>query len=90
MAVTADTDLTTLTLEQINEMIVDAGSDVVATDAKFIQINASDEAQYEVTYFSNVVNETITNHVFIDIDPDGDPRLQINDFDIEEDLYPDD
>jgi hypothetical protein len=90
MTVTADTDLSTLTLEQINEMIVDAGSDVVATDAKFIQINASDEAQYEVTYFSPVVNENITNHVFVDIDPDGDPRLQINDFDIEEDLYPDD
>jgi hypothetical protein len=71
-------------------MIVDAGSDVVATDAKFIQINASDEAQYEVTYFSPVVNENITNHVFVDIDPDGDPRLHIDDFDIEEDLYPDD
>lgn len=90
MTVTADTDLSTLTLEQINEMIVDAGSDVVATSAVFVQINASDEAQYEVTYFSNVVNENITNHVFVDIDPDGDPRLQINDFDIEEDLYPDD
>lgn len=90
MTVTADTDLTTLTLEQINEMIVDAGSDVVANDAKFIQINASDEAQYEVTYWSSVVERTITNHVFIDIDPDGDPRLQIDDFDVEEDIYPDD
>jgi len=90
MTVTADTDLTTLTLEQINEMIVEAGSAIVATDAKFIQVNASDEAQYEVTYWSPVVEETITNHVFIDIDIDGDPRLQLNDFDIEEDLYPDD
>ena len=83
-------DITTLTLDEINQMIIDAGSAVVATSAIFIQMNASNEAQYEVTYWSDIVNQNVTNHVFIDNDIDGDLRLQTNDLDIEEDIYPDD
>lgn len=90
MTVTSDTDLSTLSVEQINELIADAGSAVQVDTANFIQLNASDEYQYEVTYYSVVTESNVTNHVFIDIDIDGDPRLQINDLDQEDDLFPDD
>lgn len=90
MPVTADTDLSTLSVEQINELIADAGSAVQVDTANFIQLNASDEYQYEVTYYSVVTESNVTNHVFIDIDIDGDPRLQIDDLDPEDDLFPDD
>lgn len=90
MAVTADTDLSTLTVAQINELIADAGSAVQVDEARFLQKNASDEYQYEVIYFSAVTNSLVTNHVFIDYDLDGDPFLQIDDLDPEEDLFPDD
>lgn len=90
MPVTAETDLSTLSVEQINELIADAGSAVQVDSANFIQLNASDEYQYEVTYYSVVTESNVTNHVFIDIDIDGDPRLQIDDLDPEDDLFPDD
>lgn len=88
MAVTAETDLSTLTVEQINELIADAGEAIQVDTAKFIQLNASDEYQYEVTYYSVVTESEVTNHVFVDIDIDGDPRLTINDLDLEDDLFP--
>lgn len=90
MPVTSDTDLSTLSVEQINELIADAGSAVQVDTANFVQLNASDEYQYEVTYYSVVTESNVTNHVFIDIDIDGDPRLQIDDLDPEDDLFPDD
>jgi len=90
MPVTAETELSTLSVEQINELIADAGSAVQVDSANFIQLNASDEYQYEVTYYSVVTESNVTNHVFIDIDIDGDPRLQIDDLDPEDDLFPDD
>ena len=74
-------DLTTLTLERIQELVAEAGSALSITDAKFVQVNASDEAQYEVTYWSPALGKNTTNHAFVDIDPDGDTRLFINDFD---------
>ena len=88
MPVTAETDLSTLTVEQINELIADAGEAIQVDTAKFIQLNASDEYQYEVTYYSVVTESEVTNHVFVDIDIDGDPRLTINDLDLEDDLFP--
>ena len=87
--VTANSDLTALTIEQINWLISEAGSTIEVEEATFVQMNASDEAQYEVVYNSIVNNALVTNHVFIDIDIDGDPRLTINDLDPEEDLFAD-
>ena len=90
MTVTADTDLTTLTIDQLNQLIDDAGSEVVVDSAIYVGQNASNEFQWEVTYFSPQTNTNVTNHVFIDYDLDGDPFLSINDLDPEEDLFPDD
>lgn len=90
MPVTAETDLTTLTIADINELIDNAGSDVVVDGATYIGRNASDEYQWEVTYFSSQANTNVTNHVFIDHDIDGDPVLQIDDMDPEDDLFSDD
>jgi hypothetical protein len=90
MPVTADTDLTTLTIADLNELIDNAGSEVVVDSATYVGINASDEYQWEVTYFSPQANTNVTNHVFIAYDLDGDPFLSIYDLDPEEDLFPDD
>lgn len=72
--------LTVLTLSEINQLVEDAGSSIVLDDAKFNQLNASNEAQYEVTYFSAAADKNVTDHVFISYDSNGGIRLQINDF----------
>ena len=89
MPVTANTDLSALTVDQINELIADSGSAIQVEEARFIQLNASDEYQYEVIHYSAGASALVTNHAFIDIDIDGDPRLVINDLDEEEDLFAD-
>lgn len=89
MPVSADTDLSTLTVAQINELVADAGEAIEVDTALYIQRNASDEYQYEVTYFSAVANTEVTNHVFVDVDIDGDVRLELNDLDPEDDLFED-
>jgi regulation of enolase protein 1 (concanavalin A-like superfamily) len=89
MPVSANTDLSTLTVAQINELISDAGEAIEVDTAQFIQLNASDEYQYEVTYYSVVTDSEVTNHVFVDIDIDGDVRLELNDLDPEDDLFAD-
>jgi uncharacterized protein YuzE len=89
MPVSANTDLSTLTVAQINELISDAGEAIEVGTAQFIQLNASDEYQYEVTYYSVVTESEVTNHVFVDIDVDGDVRLELNDLDPEDDLFAD-
>lgn len=88
--VTANTDLSTLSVGQINWLIEEAGSNIEADEARFIQLNASDEYQYEITYDSPQALNYVTNHVFVDIDLQGDPRLIINDLDEEvDDLFAD-
>jgi hypothetical protein len=62
--------LENLTTDEINALIVEAGYSIVVDDSTFVQINASDEAQYEVHY--NIGDEVIENHVFITTDQDGD------------------
>lgn len=74
-------DLTTLSLARINELMVDAGITFTATAASFVQTNASDEAQYQVNYFSDTRNEDVANHVFVDFDLQDDIRLQMYDID---------
>jgi len=66
------------TLEEINQMLVDAGESVQATSARFIQINASNEGQYEVTY-----GEGLTNHIFVYI-LDGEYELSFAEFDVDD------
>lgn len=85
MSVTADTNLETLTVDQVNFLIEEAGSDIRVTEASFIQINASDEYQYEVEYISPGYGP-VTNHVFIETLPDGEPSLSIDDLDEDLDL----
>jgi len=85
MSVTADTNLETLTVDQVNFLIEEAGSDIRVTEANFIQINASDEYQYEVEYISPNYGP-VTNHVFVEILPDGEPSLAIDDLGPEHDL----
>lgn len=83
--VTANTNLSTLTVDNVNWLIEEAGSPIRVDSVTFIQINASDEHQYEVDYNSPDYGP-VTNHVFIDIDEDGDPRAQIDDLGDEFDL----
>jgi len=62
-----------LTLEQINELIYLAGKpDVVAESAKFIQINASNEAQYTVKIGD------VEDHVFIKQDNSGNLHAMLD------------
>ena len=49
--VTPASDLTTLNLEQINWLIDEAGSELTALSVNFVEVNASDEAHYKITYF---------------------------------------
>lgn len=72
-------DLTALSLARIDELTVDAGFDVTMQTSKFIQMNASNEAQYEVTYYSNVFNKVLSNHAFVDFDAQDDIRLRMTD-----------
>jgi hypothetical protein len=70
--------LDNLTLDEINALLIDAGETVQVTSARFIQINASNEAQYIVTY-----GEGRENHVFV-YDLDGTTELSFSDFDVDE------
>jgi len=72
-------DLTTLSLERINELIDEAGITVNIDSAQFTQLNASNEAQYILSYHSDLFNQTVTNHAFVDIDLQGDIRIRVND-----------
>lgn len=65
-------DATVLTLEDINQLLVEAGSDVVATSSSFVQINASNEAQYLITHAGG------EDHVFISQDALYNFHLMIN------------
>ena len=87
--VTADTNLKELSVEQVNWLIEEAGSDIVVDEARFIGKNASNEYQYEVMYDSSQAGSYVVNHAFVDFDLQGDPRLIIHDLDVEEDLFSD-
>lgn len=87
--VTANTNLAELSTGQINWLIAEAGSDIVADESRFLEQNASDEYQYEVMYDSPQANTYVTNHAFVDLDLQEDPRLVIYDLDPEEDLFAD-
>jgi len=85
--VTGNTDLTDLSVGQINWLIGEAGELMEVDDKVYLGLNASDEHQYEVSYFSAIANTYITNHAFINVDIDGDPVLSINDFEEEADIF---
>ena len=87
--VTANSDLTSLTVEQINWLIVEAGETIEVDGVRFLELNASNEYQYEVTYESVGAQTYVVNHAFVDIDLQGDPRLMIHDMVQEEDLFAD-
>ncbi len=72
-------DLTSLSLERLNELMVEMGESVTLLSSSFLEVNASDEAQYEVTHFSAVTGGTVQNHVFVDLDLQGDIELVFND-----------
>jgi len=76
--VTPASDLTTLNLEQINWLIDEAGSELTALSVNFVEVNASDEAHYKITYFSVPQDGNVEDNVFVDFDLQGDPRAQIN------------
>lgn len=66
-----------LTLQQINELIVNAGGEnFVATSATFSQITASNEAMYKITY--NVNDEVYKNNIFVIQKEDGSFQASIN------------
>jgi thiamine biosynthesis lipoprotein ApbE len=68
--------LENLSLEEINSLIANAGSSVVAKTSEFRQINASNEGQYRITYDANGVE--ITNAIFITQKEDGSFRVSVN------------
>ena len=68
-------DLTALTLDQINELSTDAGFPQEILTCSFNQVNASDEYQYNISYFSPIRDEVVINHAFVDLDAQGDIRL---------------
>jgi len=72
-------DLTSLSLERLNELMVEMGETVTLLSSTFLELNASDEAQYEVTHFSAVTGGNVKNHVFVDLDLQGDVELVFND-----------
>lgn len=63
-----------LTIDEINQLLIDAGETVQVDSIEFIQINASDEAQYAVTY-----GEGRVNHVFV-YELDGTYEISFADF----------
>jgi len=87
--VTANSDLTSLTVEQVNWLIGEAGETIEVDGVRFLELNASNEYQYEVTYESVGAQTYVVNHAFVDIDLQGDPRLMIQDMVQEEDLFAD-
>ena len=68
-------DLAALTLDQINELSTDAGFPQEILTCSFNQVNASDEYQYNISYFSPIREEVVINHAFVDLDEQGDIRL---------------
>jgi UDP-N-acetylglucosamine enolpyruvyl transferase len=87
--VNANTNLQELSVEQVNWLIDEAGSDIIVDEARYIGKNASHEYQYEVMYDSSQAGSYVVNHAFVDFDLQGDPRLIIHDLDVEEDLFAD-
>lgn len=80
MTVTANTDLSSLSIEQVNWLIDESGnSSLNAITCSYVGLNASAEFQYEITHNSTNTNTVVQNHVFVDLDLQGDPRLQIMD-----------
>lgn len=61
-----------LSTEQINEYIAALGSNIQVDESEFVQINASNEAQYKV------VVDGQENHIFIRRLRDGNLRASIN------------
>jgi len=47
-------DLTTLSLARINELMDEAGITNEISSVEFTQVNASNEAQYTLTYYSYI------------------------------------
>lgn len=68
-----------LSLAEINQLLIDAGETVQVDSARFVQITASNEAQYEVIY-----GEDRKNHVFVYV-LDGTYELSFSDF-VEEEV----
>jgi len=68
-------DLTALTLDQINELSTDAGFPQEILTCSFNEVNASNEYQYNISYFSTIREEVVIDHAFVDIDAQGDVRL---------------
>jgi hypothetical protein len=66
--------LNNLTLEEINKLFIDAGTTIQAHTAEFKQINASNEAQYAVTYGAGK-----KTNVYV-YDLDGQLELSFQDF----------
>jgi hypothetical protein len=77
--VTTGSDLSALSIEQINWLLTEAGSPLVATAIVLIGTNASGEVQYEVTHYSPTIESVVKNHGFCDFDLQGDPRIQMYD-----------
>jgi len=68
-----------LSLARMNELMDEAGHDTVELlSAAFTELNASNEAQYEVTYDSPVTGGIVTSHLYVDVDLQGDTRLMFN------------
>lgn len=68
-----------LSLARLNELMDEAGHDTVELlSATFTELNASNEAQYEVTYDSPVTGGVVTNHLYVDVDLQDDTRLMFN------------
>tara|TARA_B110000259_G_scaffold186964_1_gene239591 strand:+ start:5689 stop:5991 length:303 start_codon:yes stop_codon:yes gene_type:complete len=70
-------DLAALTLDQINELSTDAGFPQEILTCSFNEVNASDEYQYNISYFSPIREEVVINHAFVDLDLQGDVRLSM-------------
>jgi len=68
-------DLTALTLDQINELSTDAGFPQEILTCSFNEVNASNEYQYNISYFSTIREEVVIDHAFVDLDAQGDVRL---------------
>jgi hypothetical protein len=72
-------NLETLTLTRLNELMVEAGHETIELlSSSFTELNASGEAQYEVTHFSPVVDGVAQNHVFVQFDLQDDIMLTFN------------
>lgn len=61
---------TNLTLEEINSLLDRTGKNIVAEAATYVQVNASNQAQYEITYSGG-----LTDHIFVVQDAEGTPLV---------------